>query len=652
MQTATVTVRNTKDNSSVSVRLILDSGSQRSYITESLAKGLQLTLDRTDKLSVVTFGSNKPKNINCKQGSLSLLLKDGSAMPMNITVVPHITGKINRVPLKEEDIEFLKGEFVDGKLADSLPCHAESSSIEMFIGNDYYFDLLEPRKMDLGDGLCLFHSKLGWILGGRVEQPAVNNDESSLLVSTVGSAPNGIKPTAHMLTSIDPSLSPKPSLEHFWNLESIGITDSPSQSDEIAIENFSKTVTFADGRYLVTWPWRESTPDLPQNYQLAVGRLRSTVKKLIKTPKLFKQYNEIIQDQLNRGIIEKVTSTSSEGLIKHYIPHHPVISPAKNTTKVRIVYDASAKTNKDNKSLNECLYRGPVILPSLYGLLIRFRLSPIGVVGDIEKAFLNVGLQVRDRDATRFLWLQDCTRTDIENNLQIYRFCRVPFGVISSPFLLAATINYHLEQCDLPVAKKLQKDIYVDNVIAGVSTPSQAKDLYVEAKSLFTAASMNLREWASNSKEFMDFVPYEDQAGKFEHKVLGINWDLINDMLSVPGPSISNDGCVWTKRKVLQVISSVFDPLGYFSPTVLDAKLFMKTLWMEKHEWDAKLNEKQLEMWLQVIKALKDIPLCHLPRYIGITQEKSVVYSLVCFCDASAKAYASYLLAPVVFWFM
>ena len=107
-------------------------------------------------------------------------------MPLNVTVVPNITGKINRVPLKEEDIEFLKREFVDGKLADSLPCHAESSSIEVLIGNDYYFDLLEPRKMDLGGGLYLFHSKLGWIHGGRVEQPAVNNDESSLLVSTVG----------------------------------------------------------------------------------------------------------------------------------------------------------------------------------------------------------------------------------------------------------------------------------------------------------------------------------------------------------------------------------------------------------------------------------------------------------------------------------
>ena len=162
---------------------------------------------------------------------------------------------------------------------------------------------------------------------------------------------------------------------------------------------------------------------------------------------------------MNHGVIEKVTSTSPEGLIKHYIPHHPVITPSKNTTKVRIVYDASAKTKKENKSLNECLYRGPVMLPNLCGLLIRFRLSPVGVVGDIKKAFLNMGLQVQDRDATRFLWLQDPTKTNVANNLQVYRFCRVPFGVISSPFLLAATINFHLHQSDLPVAKKIKEDI-------------------------------------------------------------------------------------------------------------------------------------------------------------------------------------------------
>ena len=141
----------------------------------------------------------------------------------------------------------------------------------------------------------------------------------------------------------------------------------------------------------------------------------------------------------------------------------------------------------------------------------------------------------------------------------------------------------------------------------------------------------------------MDFVPHEDQAGKFEHRVLGINWHLTDDTLSVPGPSVYNNGCVWTKRKVLQVISSVFDLLGYFSPTVLEAKLLLKTFWMEKCEWDAELNGVQLEMWLQIFEALKNIPLCRLSRYTGISSDESdsVDYSLVCFCDALAKAYAT-----------
>ena len=91
------------------------------------------------------------------------------------------------------------------------------------------------------------------------------------------------------------------------------------------------------------------------------------------------------------------------------------------------------------------------------------------------------------------------------------------------------------------------------------------------------------------------------------------------------------------------MISSVFDPLGYFSPTVLEAKLLMKTPLMEKCEWDEHLNETQLEKWLQFFDELKDIPLCRLLRYIGIASEKSgsVDYSLVCFCDASGKAYAT-----------
>ena len=75
-------------------------------------------------------------------------------------------------------------------------------------------------------------------------------------------------------------------------------------------------------------------------------------------------------------------------LLLVYLPHHPVVTPSKVTTKIRIVYDASAKLQVGESSLNECLYRGPVILPDLCGLLFRFRLQCIVVLADIEKAFL------------------------------------------------------------------------------------------------------------------------------------------------------------------------------------------------------------------------------------------------------------------------
>ena len=206
-----------------------------------------------------------------------------------------------------------------------------------------------------------------------------------------------IKTSTHMLTNIDPCLSTKPSLEQFWNLESIGITESPLKSDDDqAIENFNKTVKFTNGRYSVTWPWKELNPMLPDNYYLAEGRLKSTLQRLKGDPHLLEMYATIIQEQLDRKIIEKVSTESPTNCLKHYIPHHPVITLTKNTTKVRVVYDASAKTKRTNKSLNECLHRGPVILPDLFWLLLRFRLHPITMIADIKKAFLNIGLQVQD----------------------------------------------------------------------------------------------------------------------------------------------------------------------------------------------------------------------------------------------------------------
>ena len=345
MQTATAPIKNIPGDVSLTVRIILDSGSQRTYVTEKLAKDLRLNLSPPEKLAVVTFGTNKPKYLQYKPSRLQLILKGGNTMYLDVSVVPNITGRINRFPLGTQQVEFLN-KFGQNMLADSLPHHTESSTIDMLIGNDCYFDLLEPQKLDMGGGLFLFNSKLGWILGGQTVNPTtVKDNESHLLVGIHGMTPVGVNMNVHSLNSIETISISKPSLESFWNLESIGIMDSPKTcDDDQALENFQKTVRYEDHRYFVTWPWKDSNPLLPENYQLASGRLKSMLSRLQKDPQLFQSYTAIIQEQLERGIIEKVTSESVEGPNKHYIPHHAVITPTKTTTKVRVVYDASAKT--------------------------------------------------------------------------------------------------------------------------------------------------------------------------------------------------------------------------------------------------------------------------------------------------------------------
>ena len=645
MQTATCTIKSISGESSLSVRMILDSGSQRTYVTEKLAKNLGLHLNPPEKLTVVTFGTEKPKYLRYKPSRLQLMLKDGSSMVLGVSVVPSITGKINRFPLGTQHVEFLNKKFGQDMLADSLPHYTESATINMLIGNDCYFDLLEPQKLDLGGGLFLFNSKLGWILGGQTENTALNKGtESHLLVGTLEIATLDTKADVYVMNNTDLLSVSRPNLESFWNLEAIGITDSPKTcDDDQALENFQKTVSYQANRYFVTWPWKEPNPIIPENYQLAEGRLKSTLGKLQKDPQLLQSYAAVIQEQLERGIIERVSSESIQGIAKHYIPHHAVVTPTKATTKVRVVYDASAKTKQSNKSLNECLYRGPVLLPDLCGLLIRFCLHSIAVVADLEKAFLSVGLQCQDRDVTRFLWLKDPTIPSLKDNVQTYRFCRIPFGVISSPFLLAATITYHLQQSDNQFAELLKRDIYVDNVISGVSTLEEAKTLYKEAKGVFAAAFMNMREWASNSQQFMEFIPQSDRTSNPDQKILGIKWNLCKDVLSVPGISLDKMESVSTKREVLQMAACIFDPLGFFSPTVLKAKLLMKKLWTKRLDWDEKLDDECLKEWLEISKQLGCIPSYHLPRFIGISDQGSgsVEHRLVCFCDASGMAYAT-----------
>ena len=165
----------------------------------------------------------------------------------------------------------------------------------------------------------------------------------------------------------------------------------------------------------------------------------------------------------------------------HYLPQHGIIREDNLTMKLRVIYDASAKNN--GPSLNDCLYAGPSICQRITDILFRFRLYPVALVADIEKAFLMIFVAEDERDVLRFLWLED-----IKNELpriQVLRFTRVVFGVSSSPFLLNATIKHHIQSYqtrDPQFVTKFEQSIYVDDVTSGANNDEEAFQFYEKAK--------------------------------------------------------------------------------------------------------------------------------------------------------------------------
>lgn len=156
----------------------------------------------------------------------------------------------------------------------------------------------------------------------------------------------------------------------------------------------------------------------------------------------------------------------------------------KETTKIRVVYDASAKRN--GPSLNDCLYSGPPLNPLIFEVLARFRAHKVALTADIEKAFLNVGIAPEHRNYLRFLWIDDILKDNPQ--LVVMRFARVVFGVNSSPFLLNATIRHHLSfyaSSDPDFVEDVVRSLYVDDLASSRPNGASAYEFYLKLKSRF-----------------------------------------------------------------------------------------------------------------------------------------------------------------------
>lgn len=166
-----------------------------------------------------------------------------------------------------------------------------------------------------------------------------------------------------------------------------------------------------DGRYEVRIPWVSGS----ESNEAQSRSLRSVERKTDRNPEWKRKYQDIVETQLKEGIVEKVSKQDTDGEKVIYLPHKPLVRQEAAATKVHMVFDASARPSPMHNSLNECVYTGPALQPQLWDIMVRARMSTHFLIGDLQKAFLQMGIAQKDKDAFRFLF-------NISNKRSTYAF--------------------------------------------------------------------------------------------------------------------------------------------------------------------------------------------------------------------------------------
>ena len=207
------------------------------------------------------------------------------------------------------------------------------------------------------------------------------------------------------------------------------------------------------------------------------------------------------------------------------------------------MFDASARADDKSPSLNDCLETGPPLQNKIWDILTRSRLQPVTVSGDVKQAFLQIRIREEDRDVLRFHWLRDGDT----QKLEVHRFTRVLFCCNQSPFLLGATLEKHLKECEDELPKEvaeIRQSLYVDDILIGGGSVQEVQRLKEETMDIFDRAKFQLHKWHSNREvlerdDKMEKVVEEcfakQQLGtkESETKLLGVGWNKQDETLLI-----------------------------------------------------------------------------------------------------------------------
>jgi len=618
-------------NRYISTYALLDNGSTTSFCTKRLAEQLQ--------------GDGKPEVLMLNTLGQTAHRMETTVVSLDVTDVDeqntvHLSTVYTTTELPiSPQCGAVRDELKSwSHLCDIEICDAPIESVDLLIGQDNPEALIphEVRVSNSQSGKVPFavRTLLGWTVQGPVK--GKNNQRA-----VVG------------FTKSDIAL--QQSLQRFWELDSdekmTDETRGMSVNDKRVIELWQSKLQISDGHYELPIPFSKSPPQLSDNRIVAERRLELLRKKLIADPEKCSSYKQGIAEMVSKGYAEKVPEaercTQRADSVVWYLPHHSVTSSQK-PDKTRIVFDCAAKYN--GVSLNDVVLQGPDLTNRLTAVLMRFRIEPIAMMADIECMFHQVRVTSCDRDVLRFLWWKN---DDLNAEPEEYRMTVHPFGGVWSPscanFALRRTAEDNSNHFDDEVVACIYRNFYVDDCLKSVDSVERAEMFLKQLSELLSCGGFRLRKWISNCREVLKLIPDEDRAKAVKNldfsqdklpteRALGAVWDVETDTLGFR--SVVSQKPL-TRRGILSILSSVYDPLGFLSPYILNAKVIVQELCRQQIGWDDPVPPDILPQWSEWVASLTHVESVKIPRCIKPPYVESVRYELHHFCDASTTAYGT-----------
>ena len=622
LRTIPVIVRN--GSRSLTVNALLDDGSTRTFLNSDVAAELGLYGER-DSITVGTMGGSRKR---LETEKVNFVIEDAerkNSCAMSAFTTQRVTGNLRPVQWTE-----IKNNWRHLKaIPFSQP--AARQIVDLLIGVDHseLHQSLKEVHGNSGDPVARL-TPLGWTCVGSL------GDHHS---GTRGSE------TYSSFFAADDTTELSRNVKRFWEIEEFGTGDADllNQEESAALHSLEKTMSHdpSSNRYRVGMPWKSPTNSLTtNNLQTAQRRLESVDRGLQKR-QLREQYGEIIDKYVEKGYVRQVNEGKGDG--RWYLPHFGIYKPEKSTTKMRIVFDASA--SEQGVCLNDLIYKGPKLQRDLNDILLRFRRHPVAVACDVSEMYLQVELRAEDRPFHRFLW-----RKTIEDAPTEYEFQRLVFGVNSCPFQAQYVTQQHAKalEKELPLAASaVLYSTYMDDTMDSVSDESTGVTLYSQLSRLWGLAGMHARKWISNSKEVLSHIPEGDRIAVMElqeellpkTKALGLLWNAEQDEFIFTKRECPVDGKL-SKRRLLSSIATLFDPLGFLVPFTIRAKILLQKVWTAGADWDDELPlslAQEMMGWLSELLLIEKV---RIPRCLSPANGARNV-SLHFFSDASDEACAT-----------